>query len=496
MIIRGLEEIEIVQSFCLIKEKNKHSICKITGIITEVEHNNFDSKIGKKVDILYDAAEDKTVNTLVVFHGLIQEFVVEKTFSFTKISVTASSYSVLVDQSPRMRIFQNPGKNVGDILNNNQLALQECELIISPELAKLPVPEIVIQNFETDFAFVNRLAAKYGYSVWMQDTLKDKIRIAKDTGTVSNLSEQRDVIAYRQVMGQNRNRLNIRANKYLELGRILRIDNNLQEYIISKMEIRLVNEAYEFWYELDVKEKDSTKVQIENLYAETGSSPFYNNSCEVLKLKARVTNVKDPDNMGRIQVEFITPPFQDMNQRDGKRTWLEYRSPYSGKTGGIVFIPDIGDIVEVFYKNGECFINSTFRQQPLNDECVDTTNKYIGNNFQQRIIWKEDSLQLRSADNYICLTGDRIELVVGKNKIVMDAEQIQCATIDTTLALSKDTVLITKGKVQIDSKKTFVNAQDNIAIHGQNVNVDGSGNIKVKSGNVLTLNGSSRVNIS
>lgn len=496
MIIRGLEQLKIIQSFLLLKEKNKHSICKITGLMSVNEDILLSSMIGEKISIKLDKNDDDKIDAIIVFHGLIQEIEEEKTFSFTKISVTASSYSVLIDQSPRMRIFQNPGKNIGDILNNNQLALKECELIISPELAKLPVPEIVIQNSETDFAFVNRLAAKYGYSVWVQDTLKDKIRIAKDTGTGSNLSEQRDVIAYRQVMGQNRNRLNIRANKYMELGRILRIDNNLREYIISKMEIRLVNEAYEFWYELDVKEKDSTKVQIENLYAETGSSPFYNNSYEVLKLKARVTNVKDPDNMGRIQVEFITLPFQDMNQRDGKRTWLEYRSPYSGKTGGIVFIPDIGDIVEVFYKNGECFVNSTFRQHPLNNECVDTTNKYIGNNFQQRIIWKEDSLQLRSADNYICLTGDRIELVVGKNKIVMDAEQIQCATSDTTLALSKDAVLITKGKVQIEGAKTFVNTQGDVAIQGQNVSVEGGSDITVKSSSVLTLHGSSQVNIS
>ena len=47
-----------------------------------------------------------------------------------------------------------------------------------------------------------------------------------------------------------------------------------------------------------------------------------------------------------------------------------------------------------------------------------------------------------------------------------------------------------------EGAKAFVNAQGNIAIHGQNVSVEGSSNIKVKSGNVLTLNGSNRVNIS
>ena len=495
MEIRGLEELKVIQSFTLRKERNQHSVCEITGIASETDHSFINSKIGKKMSVVLNKSDDDYLNTMVIFHGLIQSVEVEKTFSCTRVTITALSYSILIDQSPRTRIFQNPGKCVADILNNNQLALGECELIISPELAEKAVPEIVIQNSETDFAFVNRLADKFGYSVWVQDAFKGKIRISKDTGNIANLSEQKDIVAYRQMIENNHIRLKIRVKKYLELGRVLRIDKSLQEYIVNRMEIRLVNELYEFWYDLDVKESNRGTEQKENLQTKVRVNSCSTCSCEVLKLMARVTAVKDPANMGRIQVEFITPPFQDMNQKDGKRTWIEYRSPYSGKTGGVVFIPDMGDIVEVFYKDGECFVNSTLRQQPLNDECDDTANKYIGNNFRQRIIWKEDSLQLRSADNYICLSGDRIELVVGNNKIVMDAEQIQCATTDTTLALSKDSVLVTKGKAQVESKDAFVNTQGNIAMRGQKIYLEGSSNVSVKSGNVLTLNGSGRVNI-
>ena len=136
-------------------------------------------------------------------------------------------------------------------------------------------------------------------------------------------------------------------------------------------------------------------------------------------MHATVKSVDDPEHRGRVQVAFDDKFIEDMDQSNP--LWIEYRSPY----GGIVFMPDKGDALEVFFVNEEVYAVSTLRKNPLGAECQNVVEKYIGNNFEQRIFWKKKSLEMMSGKNKIVMDDRSIELTVGDSKIIMTDGKIK-----------------------------------------------------------------------
>ena len=81
-------------------------------------------------------------------------------------------------------------------------------------------------------------------------------------------------------------------------------------------------------------------------------------------LKGIVEQNKDPKNLGRIQVSFKESNIQDM---DRERIWIPYQSPYTGLSSGIVFLPDIGDKVNIIFSNEDLYATSASRENALAD---------------------------------------------------------------------------------------------------------------------------------
>ena len=170
------------------------------------------------------------------------------------------------------------------------------------------------------------------------------------------------------------------------------------------------------------------------------------------KFRAKVIDTNDPKHFGRIKVAFDKNDVEDNSTR---QTWIPYRSPYSGKNGGIVFLPDVGDLVEVFFIGGECYCGSTLRENPLDAECRNVKEKFIGNNFKQRIIFREKSLDILSFDNKIILDEKKIELTVGENVLRLDEKGITLKNRQNEIALTaKGISELTEGALALQSKQS------------------------------------------
>ena len=61
---------------------------------------------------------------------------------------------------------------------------------------------------------------------------------------------------------------------------------------------------------------------------------------------ARVVEHNDPDNRGRVQVQFYW-------QEDNQTTWLPMMAPHAGADRGFMFLPEIGDEVWVAFEEGD-----------------------------------------------------------------------------------------------------------------------------------------------
>lgn len=483
MKIKGFDDVCYIDEFKLKKERASHSICHFTASVKDETADKYLAMAGKTVTIRLD-------NDKPIFSGIVQEISIERTYASTFLDVSLISLSSLIDQEDKIRIFQDPDKKYADILSATRLALKKCELRLAGRLKTMKYENVVVQNQETDFAFIRRLARYSDTNFWVNDINDDRCILCLDD---TNGNNKENILTKDDIRASKKKRICqgrrqwysqwIRVKKYIELGRIVKIGKDMTKYLITSVIVKKVHEADEFFYEIEeIKKVD----KIRNFKDEANFLE------KTVKFKARVTNVKDPENMGRVQVEFIDKFVEDMDKRADKRTWFDYRSPYCGKQGGIVFIPDVGDVVEVVFSNEECFVTSALRQEKLLEECRKVEDKYIGNNTKQRIFWKEKSLELFSFENKIIMDENHIEFNVDKNKIIIDKDKILLQTPENQILLNKDGILM-KSEKDVDFQSKNIKIKSNGKIHAEansEVEISGKGKIKVKSDSKLSLNGS------
>ncbi|MCR5834298.1 MAG: phage baseplate assembly protein V [Selenomonadaceae bacterium] len=177
--------------------------------------------------------------------------------------------------------------------------------------------------------------------------------------------------------------------------------------------------------------------------------------------------------MGRLRVQF------DIEDKDNKKIFLPYRTPYSG----IIFMPEIGDAVEIFYTGGEGFIDTIIRTKELDEEFKNVTDKYIGNNRKQRIFFREKSLEIKSTDNSIFLDDKKIVMTAGKNKITLDENGITINNVDKNqIVLNNQGITVNndgKNQVVLNNQGVTVNNNDKnqILLNNQGVTAKSDGKI-------------------
>lgn len=463
-------------SFSLKKIFGEHSICKFRMNVNADEAATLMNKIGEPLAVMLGVE-----NPMPVFFGEIYEIALERAISRTCIEVVALSGSKKTDEEKHTRLFQNPKKTFGEILNPTRLNLKNCRLNLPSELAIKKYEKILLQNQETDFEFVKRLANYCGTRLWVVDTRQGKAAL-----TVSHCLEdsehrlsQEDIFFCRTSHKKNLKTMHLVTQKYFSLGTTIYVGKDTCKYLITALEIRQVHGTDEIFYELE--EYKSKKFSFNPAPLE-----------KTVKFKAHVKNSRDAENFGRIQVQVDS---SDAEDEDTEKFWLPYRTPYSGKAGGIVFMPDVGDAVELIFSNDEFFVGSTFRENKLQEECQKVSDKYIGNNSLQRIFWRENSLELLSSENKIFLDKDKIEFTVGENKILVDKKSIVLQTPKNKIFLNEKGIKIqSDGELNVNicndttvetNKILNLKAEGSVQIKGKSLNAKAnSGDVNIKGNNI------------
>lgn len=415
------------EEFFLKKNFNAHSECKFRISVKDEEAAAYLEKVGKSFGVMLE-----TENPAPVFFGEIKSVTMERMVSRTCVEVYAIGDSAKIDEEKHSRIFQNPEKTFSDVLNISRLKLKKCELSLAPELAKEKYKNIILQNQETDFEFMKRLAKYARLKIWINDTKQGQIvlKIADCMEKSVCKVDRKKIISCRMGREKNFKSARLVTEEYLSLGSLIQIGNDSCKYLINSLELRMIHGTDKFFYELE--EYLPKKIEINPVPLE-----------KTVKLKAHVTKVNDEKNFGRLQVQV-----DDAEDEDKEKFWFPYRTPYSGKEGGIVFLPDEKDAVELIFSNGEVFVCSALRANPLQKECQNVRDKYIGNNTEQRIFWKEKSLEIISVKNKIYLDKDKIELTVGENKILIENKGI-------TLQTKKNKILLNDSGIETQTEENF-----------------------------------------
>ena len=485
MRIKGFEKLGDMRSFSLVKREGEHTICKFT----------FRGAVGDTLPLLSLEGSPITVQRddgSTMFYGILRLVSVEQSHHGAILSAEASSYSTLADVETHTRIFQNPTQKLQDFLPKLKWSEAKCELDLGEAGGKNPVgltvaneeTNSVIQNEETDFAFLRRLVDEQNFHLWIIDTNsgRTELRVAK------HLTERqiiaKDIISITRQREQGKVNIFLRAAARAELdtGQQVKIEGIPGKFIVMTKTVKKERETFIFDYEL--KE-------------ETSSTNFISIEEKARVFAVEITDNNDPKHMGRVQVKFTDEKIEDMGEAPNV-LWIPYRTHYAGKNGqgGIVFLPDIGDHAEALLLGKRLWIADSFRKESLMDECSKIEEKYIGNNTKQRIFWKEKSLEFFSFQNSIVMDEEKIILSIGdsKTQISMNKDKITLQTVDNTVELSPQGIRVKSERdIALHSEKNAqIKSQQGLQMEsGKDYLAKAEGNMNVETSSKLTMNVSS-----
>ena len=227
---------------------------------------------------------------------------------------------------------------------------------------------------------------------------------------------------------------------------------------------------------------------------------------------ARVTDQQDPQNLGRVKVQFM---WQEMNK--GESYWMRVQSPDAGKSDkveknrGFVFIPEVGDLVMVGFEQGNpdrpFVMGSIFYKENSGGVTGENTLKSITTRSGHTLEFNDDeegewgitvrdingkTVRLNTKDKNIEITAPETITLTAKNVSINAEENVQIAAKkNVDMTAEADINSAAKGNLaqQADGDVTVaaqgnveVEATADVNIAGQNTTVDG----KVKA----TVNGS------
>lgn len=226
---------------------------------------------------------------------------------------------------------------------------------------------------------------------------------------------------------------------------------------------------------------------------------------------ARVTDQQDPQNLGRVKVQFM---WQEMSK--GESYWMRVQSPDAGKSDkveknrGFVFIPEVGDLVMVGYEQGNpdrpFVMGSVFYKENSGGVTGENTLKSIITRSGHTLEFNDDeegewgitvrdingnTVRLNTKDKHIEITAPETITLTAKNVSINAEENVQIAAKkNVDMTAEADINSAAKGNLaqQADGDVTVaaqgnveVEATADVNIAGQNTTVDG----KVKA----TVNG-------
>ena len=186
-----------------------------------------------------------------------------------------------------------------------------------------------------------------------------------------------------------------------------------------------------------------------------------------------VTNIKDPDNLGRVRVKFSW--FSESDESE----WARVATLMAGKGRGSVFLPEVDDEVLVAFEQGD--MRRPFVIGALWNG-VDTLPTEFANDGKNNVrLIKSRSGHLIKLDDTD--GSEKIEVIdkSGKNSMVIDTKN---NTI--TITTEKDLILrAPQGKISLEAKELELKSSAALKVEaGSEMNVKASATMNIKGATV------------
>lgn len=220
----------------------------------------------------------------------------------------------------------------------------------------------------------------------------------------------------------------------------------------------------------------------------------YNNRINGVVL-AKVTNFKDPEDLGRVKVAYLM--MHDDKGKPLESNWAPVLSPSAGGKRGFFYIPEVNDMVLVAFEFGDpqrpFVIGSMWDKKSLPPKKSSEVND--GSNITQRIITSRSGHTIvldDSSGQESILIQDKsqknlIKIDTAKNAITIEAQG------DISVKSGANVSIEAKGKISMKSQMdTSIDASTTLKMESKTsatlksvaITVDATGNMDLKAANL------------
>lgn len=210
---------------------------------------------------------------------------------------------------------------------------------------------------------------------------------------------------------------------------------------------------------------------------------------------AKVTNLEDPDNLGRIKVKFLL-----RDEAENESCWARVVVPFAGSTMGVYMLPEVDDEVVVAFLGGQLDkpiilggVWSKTSKPPKDNEKGKNNTKMIKTKSGHTVTFYDESdkekIEIKSAKGATVTIDDEKEKIEIKDKSGSNKMTIDGKAGSLSFEAEKKIELKTGGsKITLDGTGNKIEAKtQTLQLQGMQVNIKGDTAVKVESGATLEV---------
>lgn len=462
MIVTGFEKAYRIYDLQIDIGEGSHTVCRFTAVVEKKDADQYldYARSRKASEVMHEQKDGKKI---VLMTGVVRNVRVHYGSTRHTLDVELVSPTVEMSESTHFRIFQSTQKTVKGMIDWIMQAYSHPVTFQGANRFDEIVEHPVVQSNQTDFDFLLGLAGHVGAGVWVEDT---GIVIGEASKEIRIEQDSRKEIIYQRALEEGCEIIEFETQYPIKNG--TKIQYGGRTFEIRKIKV-YEHMAYIYYR--------YTAFESREHICPMGVVPLLLGS-------ARVAEVEDEEKLGRVRVEFLD--LEDVQKGDKNRIWIDYISPYVGRNhDGIVFMPDVGDLVEVHSNASRLVAIGSLRQKQIREACQEIHNKYISVHDKIRIAMEEEKL--------VCSYGEDTSLSV-------DDQKVYCRKGDMQISVegSRLTVTLDGSDTQIDVKDGSIlltGTKSRLHVTGDKVIGDVSGNNVTISDSIQMKKGSNAIEI-
>ncbi len=485
MKVSGFEDLSI-EEFQFSAGINQHSICQFKATIEQKDTSQYISmaRERKKVNVMDE-------NNSILMSGIVYEVNAFFAEMYNEIQVTVISSSIYAEERfpEKRRIFQDTTKTpkkMLDYVNENQ-SVSSAKFQIKGNSGKMEnqLPEIWVQDCSiNDFAFVQHVCAVHE-CVIIPEPMNDLMKIGQ-------LGEKKETLTFCEEYAKTVFDLQgsfQKENSVISFSTLQKISiGSMVQFSGSASYASALMSSSFFITEMKAIEEHDYLVYTYTGVMKVEYSDYLLQIPDFMTETALVTNNKDDDKKGRIQVNFDA--CEDVGE-EKNRFWVSYLSPYVGEhQNGFIMLPDLNDRVQLLIGSGKCQALGSERTASIQEDFTDPAKKFmvmetdkitewsaeqiaISNREKSAVILKADSVTVkqddRSAvfdtDTIVIQNGNKSSVTLKNDKIII--KQNQCSvTLDENITAQNNSssFQMEKSKISIKQGASSVTIDNSIAL--------------------------------